>query len=171
MRLLHAGHGHELRGAAGAQSSTECRRRSRGDQRPHLPLRYLSACRRRDARGCQRPQGVIMANEAIPANRNISLRHRQRRPRQGRATNSGSTSRRRSRLTAELSVIGKSVPRHNGRAKVTGAARFTVDVGCPACCMPASCVRRCRMHGCVPSTIRGGAPSRRARDRADRQSG
>jgi xanthine dehydrogenase YagR molybdenum-binding subunit len=30
---------------------------------------------------------------------------------------------------AELSVIGKSVARHDGRAKVTGATRFTVDVG------------------------------------------
>ncbi|HML13533.1 MAG TPA: xanthine dehydrogenase family protein molybdopterin-binding subunit [Xanthobacteraceae bacterium] len=29
---------------------------------------------------------------------------------------------------AELKLIGKSVPRHNGRAKVTGATRFTVDV-------------------------------------------
>ncbi len=29
---------------------------------------------------------------------------------------------------AELNVIGKSVPRINGRAKVTGAARFTVDI-------------------------------------------
>src|ERR1039458_1611030 len=27
-----------------------------------------------------------------------------------------------------LAVIGKSVPRINGRAKVTGAARFTVDI-------------------------------------------
>lgn len=29
---------------------------------------------------------------------------------------------------AQLNVIGKSVPRINGRAKVTGAARFTVDI-------------------------------------------
>jgi xanthine dehydrogenase YagR molybdenum-binding subunit len=29
---------------------------------------------------------------------------------------------------ADLAVIGKPVPRHNGRAKVTGAIRFTVDV-------------------------------------------
>ena len=32
---------------------------------------------------------------------------------------------------AELAWIGKSVPRINGRAKVTGAARFTVDVKLP----------------------------------------
>ena len=32
---------------------------------------------------------------------------------------------------AALAVIGKSVPRHNGRAKVTGATRFTVDVDRP----------------------------------------
>ncbi len=30
---------------------------------------------------------------------------------------------------AELAVIGKPYPRDNGRAKVTGAIRFTVDVG------------------------------------------
>jgi xanthine dehydrogenase YagR molybdenum-binding subunit len=32
---------------------------------------------------------------------------------------------------AELAVIGKSVPRQNGRAKVTGAIRYTVDVTLP----------------------------------------
>jgi xanthine dehydrogenase YagR molybdenum-binding subunit len=32
---------------------------------------------------------------------------------------------------SELSVIGKSFPRPNGRAKVTGAAHFTVDVSLP----------------------------------------
>ena len=32
---------------------------------------------------------------------------------------------------AALAVIGKSVPRENGRAKVTGATRFTVDVALP----------------------------------------
>jgi xanthine dehydrogenase YagR molybdenum-binding subunit len=32
---------------------------------------------------------------------------------------------------SELSVIGKSFPRPNGRAKVTGAVRFTVDVKLP----------------------------------------
>jgi xanthine dehydrogenase YagR molybdenum-binding subunit len=32
---------------------------------------------------------------------------------------------------AELAVIGKSVPRQNGRAKVTGAIRFTNDVSLP----------------------------------------
>ena len=32
---------------------------------------------------------------------------------------------------AELAVIGKPYPRDNGRAKVTGAIRFTVDVGMP----------------------------------------
>ena len=34
-------------------------------------------------------------------------------------------------VNAQLAVIGKSVPRSNGRAKVTGAARFTVDVKLP----------------------------------------
>jgi xanthine dehydrogenase YagR molybdenum-binding subunit len=32
---------------------------------------------------------------------------------------------------AELAVIGRSFPRPNGRAKVTGAARFTVDMSLP----------------------------------------
>ena len=32
---------------------------------------------------------------------------------------------------AELTVIGRSVPRQSGRAKVTGTARFTVDVALP----------------------------------------
>ena len=32
---------------------------------------------------------------------------------------------------AQLAVIGKSIPRINGRAKVTGAAPFTVDVKLP----------------------------------------
>ena len=32
---------------------------------------------------------------------------------------------------AELAVIGKPYPRDNGRAKVTGAIRFTVDVVLP----------------------------------------
>jgi xanthine dehydrogenase YagR molybdenum-binding subunit len=32
---------------------------------------------------------------------------------------------------AELAVIGKPVPRQNGRAKVTGATRFTVDTNLP----------------------------------------
>jgi xanthine dehydrogenase YagR molybdenum-binding subunit len=32
---------------------------------------------------------------------------------------------------SELAVIGKSFPRPNGRAKVTGAARFTVDIALP----------------------------------------
>ena len=31
----------------------------------------------------------------------------------------------------ELAVIGKSFPRPNGRAKVTGAVRFTVDIALP----------------------------------------
>ncbi|HMK87915.1 MAG TPA: xanthine dehydrogenase family protein molybdopterin-binding subunit [Steroidobacteraceae bacterium] len=31
----------------------------------------------------------------------------------------------------ELAVIGKPIPRHDARAKVTGAARFTVDVALP----------------------------------------
>jgi xanthine dehydrogenase YagR molybdenum-binding subunit len=35
------------------------------------------------------------------------------------------------RVNAQLNVIGKSVPRINGRSKVTGAARFTVDVKLP----------------------------------------
>ena len=35
------------------------------------------------------------------------------------------------RVNAQLSVIGKPVPRINGRSKVTGAARFTVDVKLP----------------------------------------
>lgn len=34
-------------------------------------------------------------------------------------------------VNAELAVIGKPVPRWNGRAKVTGATRFTVDVSLP----------------------------------------
>jgi xanthine dehydrogenase YagR molybdenum-binding subunit len=34
-------------------------------------------------------------------------------------------------VNAQLSVIGKPVPRLNGREKVTGAARFTVDVKLP----------------------------------------
>ncbi len=32
---------------------------------------------------------------------------------------------------AELAVIGKSIPRQNGRAKVTGATRFTADISLP----------------------------------------
>ena len=32
---------------------------------------------------------------------------------------------------AELMVIGKPVPRHNGRAKVTGSIRYTVDIALP----------------------------------------
>ena len=32
---------------------------------------------------------------------------------------------------AELAVIGKSIPRQNGRAKVTGATRFTTDISLP----------------------------------------
>ena len=32
---------------------------------------------------------------------------------------------------AQLAVIGKSIPRQNGRAKVTGATHFTVDVNLP----------------------------------------
>ena len=32
---------------------------------------------------------------------------------------------------SELAVIGKSIPRHDGRAKVTGAIRYTVDVSLP----------------------------------------
>ena len=32
---------------------------------------------------------------------------------------------------SELAVIGKSFPRPNGRAKVTGAIRFTVDISLP----------------------------------------
>ena len=35
------------------------------------------------------------------------------------------------RPNAELSVIGKPVPRHNALGKVTGATRFTVDVVLP----------------------------------------
>ena len=34
-------------------------------------------------------------------------------------------------VNAELNVIGKPTPRQNGRAKVTGATRFTVDVALP----------------------------------------
>jgi xanthine dehydrogenase YagR molybdenum-binding subunit len=32
---------------------------------------------------------------------------------------------------ADLSVIGKSIPRHNGREKVTGAMSYTIDVNLP----------------------------------------
>ena len=50
MRVLHAGHDHELRGVTEAEREAECRRCPCCDQRALLPLRHLSARHRRDAR-------------------------------------------------------------------------------------------------------------------------
>ncbi len=51
---------------------------------------------------------------------------------------------------AELAVIGKPVPRYDGRAKVTGATRFTVDIALPG--MLHACILRSPMpHGRVRS--------------------
>jgi xanthine dehydrogenase YagR molybdenum-binding subunit len=50
---------------------------------------------------------------------------------------------------ADLNVIGKSVPRQDGRAKVTGAIRFTADISLPGMLYSA---RRCRMRSCARLT-------------------
>ena len=59
---------------------------------------------------------------------------------------------------AALAVIGKPVPRQNGRAKVTGATRFTVDVALPGhAARHGSCARRCRMRGSAAIDIAAAA--------------
>ncbi len=50
----------------------------------------------------------------------------------------------------ELAVIGKSVPRQNGRAKVTGAIHFTVDIALPSM-LHASILRSPMPHALVRS--------------------
>ena len=68
---------------------------------------------------------------------------------------------------AELAVIGKPYPRDNGRAKVTGAIRFTVDVALPGHAVrphppvaPSACRGARHRHGCRRARPAG------ARDRA-----
>src|SRR5271165_2675218 len=66
---------------------------------------------------------------------------------------------------AELAVIGKPHPRLNGRAKVTGATRYTVDIAHRVCSSGVSCARPMRTRRCAlliprpPSAIRGCARS------------
>ena len=56
---------------------------------------------------------------------------------------------------AALNVIGKPTPRQNGRAKVTGATRFTVDIVLPGMLHgPRFCARRCRTPRFARSTSR-----------------
>src|SRR5450755_1649106 len=130
MRLLHAGHGNELRRAPGAKYRSERRGHRGGNQRSCLPLRHLSPCRRRHA-GCKPgAKGLTMAadgatrSEKFPSGiasvglgevtRQVPLDEPPPLP-----------------ANAGLTVIGKPIPRQNGRAKVTGAIRFTVDVNLP----------------------------------------
>ena len=73
---------------------------------------------------------------------------------------------------SELAVIGKSFPRPNGRAKVTGAIRFTVDIALPGM-LHARVLRSPLPHaGSRPSmSRRPRASSWRPRGSADRRSG
>src|ERR1019366_10666401 len=63
VRVLHAGDGDELRGAPGAQPRPDGGRRPCRDQRAYLPLRHLSARRRRDAGCFQDTPDVTMAKD------------------------------------------------------------------------------------------------------------
>ena len=129
MRILHARDGDELRRADRIQSSAVARRRQDGDRRPSLSVRHLSACVCRRARCGQEREDLTMApSETRPQThpfgitgvamsgieRQVAVDEPPPLP-----------------VNSQLAVIGKPVPRINGRAKVTGAARFTVDVKLP----------------------------------------
>ena len=124
------GHGDELRRAAGAHARshapTTFRRRSADIFAAAAPIRTSSPRRWPRPRRERRDHG----GRRHDAQRDIPVRHRQRRPRRGGAAGPVDEP---PPLppNAELTVIGKPVPRQNGRAKVTGATRFTVDVALP----------------------------------------
>ena len=73
---------------------------------------------------------------------------------------------------AELAVIGKPYPRANGRAKVTGAIRFTVDVALPGHAVrphppvaPCACRGARHRHGCSRARSAGARDRPRGRPR------
>ena len=151
MRLLHAGHDHELCGAARAQRGAQRRRCSHGDQRPHMPLRHISARHRRYAGRRQSAARPDMAKqqdlrtETFPA---------------GIASVGLGTVERQIPVdeppplppNSELAVIGKSFPRLNGRAKVTGAiALHRRHRAARHAARPHVCARRCRTRWFAPS--------------------
>ena len=170
MRLLHARHGDELRGAAGAHARirlpTTSAPRSAAISAAAAPIRMSSPRRSRPPRR----EGLTMAARRQPCA-----------PRHFRSASPASVSARCERQipadeppplppNAELAVIGKPVPRQNGRAKVTGAdplhgrCRAARHAACPD---PALAAAACA--GPRDRHLGRRAPSRRARDRADRR--
>ena len=124
------------------------------DQRPHLPLRHLSARHRRDARRRQSAQGLTMAKRAKSAHREISVRHRQRRPRHGGAAGSrrraaAAAAQQRARRDRQV-VPAPERPRQGHRRDALHrrhrAARHAAR--------PRSALAACRMRWCAPSTCR-----------------
>ena len=111
-----------------------------------------------------------MAEDGDTAHRDLSVRHRRRRPWQQSSGRSRSDEPPPLPPNAELAVIGKPRPRLNGRAKVTGAARFTVDVALPGMLHGAHFALAAMPHARVRAidASAAAAPSRRARHRARR---
>src|SRR5450830_28570 len=127
MRLLHAGPGDELRGSARAEPAAVARGCEDGHQRSSVPVRNLSPCVRGDARRGQSQQRLNMApKEPMRRDRflsgiaGVSVDEIERQVPASEAPPLPPNDR--------LMVIGKRVLRINARAKVTGAARFTVDI-------------------------------------------
>ena len=136
----------------------------------YLPLRHLSACRRRDAgRGqdAQRAEhGLTMAKDQ-PAERtfpsgivSVGLGKVERQV--------PATSRRRCRRTATSRSSASRSRARTARAKVTGATRFTVDISLPGM-LYGRILRSPFPHARVRSIdVAAAAPSRRTRRSADR---
>ena len=167
VRLLHARPRYELRRTAqgdAASDADQVRRRSRDT----LPLRHVSPRHRGNVGRRRRPDDGTTARAAPRLSRAASRARgwRNRAPHSRRRAAAAGAERR-------PRVIGQRVPRIDARAKVTGAARFTVDVNCRECCMRASYARRCRMRAFARSTLSGRASRRpRRHDRASsRRSG
>src|SRR5208337_4890695 len=129
VRILYARHGYELRGPPRAHAGAYRGGGQSRVERALLPLRHLSPCDLRDARGSQSAKGLTMATDETStgtfpfgiAGAGLSEVQRQIPADEPPPLPPN----------AELAVIGKPVPRQNGRAKVTGAIRYTVDISLP----------------------------------------
>ena len=102
-----------------------CKRRSAAMSAAAAPIRMSSPRRWRPPKRERRDRWRLTGRHA----REISVRHRERRLGEW-SGRSRSTSRRRCRQCGARGDR-QAVPRQNGRAKVTGATRFTVDVALP----------------------------------------
>ena len=149
MRLLHAGHGHELRGAARAQRRSRMPTmsvpRSAGTIAAAAPIRTSSP---RRSPPPKRTRGMSMAKRANLRTEIFPLGHRQRRPRHGGAPDprrraAAAAAEQRTRGHRQVSSRGPTAaPKSPARPASPSTFRSR------ACCTPACCGRRCRMPLC-----------------------